>query len=107
MIKKSIIYKTAAGIEAYTEYVDSLKDRLGAAKIRVRVTRAELGNFGDHKKIAHGIIELRIDYGPGYRVYIGLHSNEAIVLLCAGDKSSQAKDVKKAMEYWDDYKRNL
>ncbi|HBB67380.1 MAG: addiction module killer protein [Elusimicrobia bacterium GWA2_56_46] len=107
MIKKSIIYKTNAGIEAYTKYVDSLKNRLGAAKIRVRVTRAELGNFGDHKKIAHGIIELRIDYGPGYRVYIGLHGNEVIVLLCAGDKSSQAKDIKKAIEYWDDYKRNL
>ncbi len=107
MIKKSIIYKTDTGIEAYTEYVDSLKDRLGAAKIRVRVTRAELGNFGDHKKIAHGIIELRIDYGPGYRVYIGLHGNEVIVLLCAGDKSSQTKDIKLATKYWDDFKRNL
>jgi len=107
MIKKSIIYKTDAGTEAYTEYVDSLKDRLGAAKIRVRITRAEFGNFGDHKKIAHGIIELRIDYGPGYRIYIGLHGNEVIVLLCAGDKSSQTKDVKKAMEYWEEYKKNL
>ncbi|MEI7480834.1 MAG: type II toxin-antitoxin system RelE/ParE family toxin [Elusimicrobiota bacterium] len=107
MIKKSIIYKTNTGIEAYTEYVDSLKDRLGAAKIRVRVTRAELGNFGDHKKIAHGIIELRIDYGPGYRIYIGLHGSEVIVLLCAGNKGGQTKDVKKAIEYWDDYKRNL
>ena len=63
MNKKSIIYKTPSGIEAYIKYVDSLKDRMGAAKIRIRVTRAELGNFGDFKKIAQGIIELRIDEG--------------------------------------------
>ncbi|MCK4936267.1 MAG: type II toxin-antitoxin system RelE/ParE family toxin [Elusimicrobiales bacterium] len=107
MKKKSIIYKTTAGIEAYVKYVDSLKDRKGAAKIRIRVTRAELGNFGDHKKIGRGIIELRIDYGPGYRVYIGLHGKELIILLCAGDKKSQTKDVKMAIKYWDDYKGTL
>ena len=107
MNKKSIIYKTTTGIEAYVKYVDSLKDRMGAAKIRLRVTRAELGNFGDHKKIGQGIIELRIDYGPGYRVYIGLQGKELIILLCAGDKKSQTKDVKTAMKYWNDYKRTL
>ncbi|MCG2724921.1 MAG: type II toxin-antitoxin system RelE/ParE family toxin [Elusimicrobia bacterium] len=107
MNKKSIIYRTTAGIETYVKYIDSLKDRIGAAKIRVRVTRAELGNFGDHKKIGHGIIELRIDYGPGYRVYIGLHGKELIILLCAGDKRSQTKDVKTAIKYWEDYKRTL
>jgi|SRR3989339_2125561 len=107
MQKRTIIYKTEAGIEAYTEYVDSLKDRIGAAKIRVRVTRSELGNFGDHRNIGQGIIELRIDYGPGYRVYIGLHGKELIILLCAGDKSSQVKDIQKAKDYWEDYKRNI
>ena len=107
MNKQSIIYKTETGVEAYTEYVDSLKDRIGAAKIRVCVTRAELGNLGDHKAIGRGIIELRIHYGPGYRVYIGLHGKELIVLLCAGDKASQAKDIQKAKDYWEDYKRNI
>ena len=107
MQNRSVIYKTEAGIEAYTEYVDSLKDRTGAAKIRMCVTRAELGNFGDHKNIGHGIIELRINYGPGYRVYIGLQGKELIILLCAGDKSRQKKDVKKAMLYWDEFKANL
>ncbi len=81
MGKKSIIYKTDTGIEPYVKYVDSLKDRKGAAKIRLRITRAELENFGDHKKIAKGVIELRIDYGPGYRIYIGLHGKELIILL--------------------------
>lgn len=104
---KDIVYKTEAGVEAYTEYVNSLKDRSAASKIRVRITRAKHGNLGDHKSIGHGVMELRINYGPGYRVYVGLHGSELIVLLCAGDKSTQAKDIKKAIGYWADYKRNL
>lgn len=104
---KDIVYRTEAGIEAYTEYLYSLKDRAAVSKIRVRVTRAKSGNFGDHKSIGHGVIELRIDYGPGYRIYVGLHGSELIVLLCAGDKSTQDKDIKKALDYWADYKRNL
>ena len=106
-MKKSVIYSTSAGVEPYTEYVDSLRDRSGAAKIRLRVTFAELGNLGDHKRIAHGVIELRINYGPGYRVYAALHGRELIVLLCAGDKSSQPKDAKKAVKYWEDFKKDL
>lgn len=104
---KDIVYRTESGIEAYTEYLYSLKDRAAVSKIRVRITRAKLGNLGDHKNIGHGVIELRINYGPGYRVYVGLHGSELIVLLCAGDKSTQAKDIKKAISYWADYKRNL
>lgn len=107
MLKRAIIYKTDHGHEPYTEYVDSLKDRRGAAKIRLRVTRAELGNFGDHKKISKGIIELRIDHGPGYRVYIGQHGQELIVLLCAGDKSSQDADIKAALKSWEEFKKAL
>ncbi|MBI5745298.1 MAG: type II toxin-antitoxin system RelE/ParE family toxin [Elusimicrobia bacterium] len=107
MKKISAVYRTAAGAEPYSDYVNSLRDREGAAKIRVRVTRAELGNLGDHKNIGRGIIELRIDYGPGYRVYVGLHGLELIVLLCAGAKCSQREDVRRAMAFWEDYKRNL
>jgi putative addiction module killer protein len=107
MKKISAVYRTAAGAEPYSDYVDSLRDRAGAAKIRVRVTRAELGNLGDHRNIGHGIIELRIDYGPGYRVYVGLHGLELIVLLCAGAKYSQREDIRRAMVFWEDYKRNL
>jgi putative addiction module killer protein len=107
MKKISAVYHTAAGAEPYSDYVDSLRDRAGAAKIRVRVTRAELGNFGDHRNIGHGVIELRIDQGPGYRVYVGLHGLELIVLLCAGDKRGQREDVRRALVFWEDYKRNL
>lgn len=106
MPRRSIIYKTATGSEPYSEYVDSLTDRQGAAKIRTRVTRAELGNLGDHRSVGRGVIELKIDFGPGYRVYLGLQGTELIVLLCAGDKDSQQKDIAKAKTYWEDYRRD-
>lgn len=105
MLRRSVIYKTPKGTEPYSEYVDSLKDRLGAAKIRLRVTRAEMGNLGDHRSVGQGVVELKIDFGPGYRVYIGLQGFQTIVLLCAGDKSSQEKDIARAKNHWDDYRR--
>ena len=105
--KRSIIYKSAKGSEPYVKYVDSLKDREGAAKIRARVTQAELGNLGDWGSVGQGVIELRIHFGPGYRVYVGLQGKELIVLLCAGDKGSQDKDIQKAMDYWNDYRRTI
>lgn len=106
MQKRSLIYKTAAGKEPYSEYVDSLKDRRGAAKIRLRVTRAEMGNLGNHRSVGQGVVELKIDFGPGYRVYIGLEGNEVIVLLGAGDKGTQEKDIAKAKSYWEEYRRS-
>lgn len=106
MQKRSLIYKTEDGTEPYADYVDALKDRQGAAKIRARVTRAELGNLGDHRRVGGGVIELRIDFGPGYRVYVGLHGTELIVLLCAGSKGSQDKDIRKAIRYWEDFRRD-
>ena len=107
MPKRAIIFKTSDGREPYTEYVDLLRDREGAAKIRLRVTRAEMGNLGNYRSVGEGVIELKINFGPGYRIYAGLHGNEVIVLLCAGDKSSQEKDISKAKSYWGNYRRNL
>ena len=105
MHKQSIVYKTASGKEPYTKYVNSLKDWKAAAKISVRVTRAELGNLGDYEGVGHGVVELKINFGPGYRIYMGLQGQELIVLLCAGDKSSQKKDIQKAIDYWNDYRK--
>lgn len=107
MIRHAIHYRTAIGAEPYIEYVNSLKDRTGASKIRTRVTRARLGNLGDHRGVGEGVVELKIDSGPGYRVYVGLFGETSIILLCAGDKSSQDKDIRTAREYWDDYRRSL
>jgi putative addiction module killer protein len=105
--RKSIIYKTAAGIEPYSEYLNALRDRRAAVKIKVRVTRAEMGNLGVHRTVGQGVIELKIDFGPGYRVYAALQGDEVIVLLCAGDKNTQDRDIAKAHDYWEDYRRCL
>lgn len=107
MEKRVVIYRTSTGNEPYTEYVESLRDRASAAKIRARVRRAGLGNLGDHRTSGQGVIELRIHDGPGYRIYIGLYGQELIVLLGAGDKDSQDKDIRRAREYWEDFKRTL
>ena len=70
-----------------------------------RVNRAKLGNLGDYRSVGAGVIELRIHFGPGYRVYAGLQGEDLIVLLCAGDKGSQSKDISKARVYWEDFRR--
>jgi len=107
MLKQITLYRTNLGVEPYADYVDTLKDSAGAAKIRIRVRRAGLGNFGDYRSVGGGVIELRIHEGPGYRVYIGLLGQEVIVLLCAGSKSTQDKDIANALNYWADYKRTI
>lgn len=71
--------------------------------IRARLDRVEAGNLGDYKAVDKGVWELRIDYGPGYRVYFGQVGTTLIVLLCGGDKSSQDEDIRQAIEYWTDY----
>ena len=71
----------------------------------MQVDRMELNLFGDARPIGDGLSELRIHFGPGYRVYFGKEGKRIILLLCGGDKSSQAKDIKQAKKYWDDHKR--
>ena len=69
----------------------------------VRIARVRTGNFGDCKSVGEDVYELRIDYGPGYRVYFGKVESTIILLLCGGDKSSQDDDIRKAKEYWRDF----
>ena len=81
----------------YAEWFDRLKDTRAKAKIAIRLDRLESGNFGDVKYF-HGIGELRIDYGPGYRVYFRRKGSVIVILLCGGDKSRQAKDIERARQ---------
>ena len=68
--------------------------------VRARLNRVRLGNFGDSKPVGGGVEELRIDFGPGYRVYYGREDSVGVILLCGGDKRTQARDILTAREYW-------
>ncbi|OQB54363.1 MAG: hypothetical protein BWX99_02102 [Deltaproteobacteria bacterium ADurb.Bin151] len=82
--------------EYFIKWFEKLKDRKARAKINVRIRRLTLGNFGDVKPLGAGISELRIDYGPGYRVYFTKKNNQAVILLAGGDKTTQKNDIQKA-----------
>lgn len=101
--QKVIIYKSKDGKCPLIEWSDSIKDKRAMQSVLARVARIRSGNFGDSKSVGSGIIELRIPYGPGYRVYFGRDDACLVVLLCGGDKSSQNKDIENAKKYWRDY----
>jgi putative addiction module killer protein len=84
--------------EIYKKWFESLKDRTARMRIDVRIRRISLGNFGDIKPVGEGISEIRIDFGSGYRVYFIQNGIEVIILLCGGDKSTQSRDIKRAVE---------
>ena len=88
-------------------WLAALRDAQARARIRARVDRLSTGNFGDCKPVGGGIVELRVDHGPGYRVYLARRGAVVVLLLCGGDKRAQAADIKRAMEYLADYERRL
>ena len=83
--------------EIFARWIDELKDVRARARVLARIERLAAGNPGDVAPVGEGVSELRIDYGPGYRVYFKQTGRELIVLLAGGDKSSQAKDIKTAL----------
>ena len=84
--------------EVYRGWINSLKDLAGRARIQVRVDRLVHGNPGNHRNLAQGVSELKIDFGPGYRVYYTKRGSRLLILLAGGDKSTQRKDILKAVE---------
>ena len=98
-------YVTADGRNPFRNWLHTLRDARARAKIRVRLNRVRLGNFGDAKPVGGGVSELVIPYGPGYRVYFARTGSTVVLLLCAGDKSTQGRDISTAKDYWLDYQR--
>ena len=96
-------YRTAEDREPFSEWLSGLRDRQAQARVLIRLERLELGNVGDCKFVGGGVSELRIDWGPGYRVYFGRDGQAVIVLICGGDKRKQDADIKKAVELWQEY----
>ena len=97
-------YKDGRGRSPYSVWLGRLKDSKAKARIILNVDKMELGMFADAKPVGGGVSELRIHFGPGYRVYFAKSGNEIYLLLCGGDKSSQIKDINRAKRYWVDYK---
>ncbi len=96
------VYTTPNGKAPFDEWVLSL-DRSTRVRVTARLGRLQNGNFGDAKSVGDGVFELRLDFGPGYRVYFGRQGTTVVVLISGGDKGTQARDIVKAKEHWRNY----
>jgi len=97
-------YLSRAGKDVFDDWLTQLADLHAQAKIASRINRVAAGNFGDCKPLRPGLYELRVDWGPGYRVYYAMIGRECVLLLCGGDKRKQSADIERASEYLRDYK---
>ena len=94
------LYLLPDGSCPFVQWLEGLRDRRARAKIKQSLDRLELGNMGDFKSVGKGVLELRINYGPGYRVYFARAGQQIVLLLCGGDKKTQNKDILKSQQYW-------
>ena len=91
------------GRTPFWDWLKGLRDMQARARIRTRLDRLAMGNWGDHRALGGGVIELKIDWGPGYRVYVGKIGNILVLLLCGGDKRTQQQDIELAKNYLKEY----
>ncbi len=105
MIEKTLIsYIDSKGKCPFEDWLSSMKDIKARAIVRSRLARVRLRNFGNCEPVGRGVLELKIYFGPGYRVYFAIENQEIVVLLCGGDKGSQSGDIQKAKAYWEDWR---
>ncbi|MBZ5509820.1 MAG: type II toxin-antitoxin system RelE/ParE family toxin [Acidobacteriia bacterium] len=97
-------YVTRTGKDVIGDWLAGLNDVQARARIAARIDRLSLGNFGDCKSLRAGVSELRIDWGPGYRLYYAALGSTCVMLLCGGDKRRQSSDINRAIQYLRDYK---
>ena len=102
--KTIIVYRTAAGKEPFTDWLNNLRDPATRRRILKRLLRLEQGHYGDFRSVGGGVNELRFFFGAGYRVYFAEDGDTLVILLCGGDKSSQRRDIQRAKAYWQEYK---
>ena len=107
VIQKTVVaYEDVNGHEPYTEWLNEWQDTQGKARIRIQLRRLAAGLYGDCEPVGAGVKELRMFFGPGYRVYFGEEANDIVVLLVGGDKSTQKQDIKTAKAYWKEYQNH-
>ena len=97
-------YYTPNGQRPFIEWLEAIQDIRTQDRIQARADRLKFGNFGDYRSVGDGVYELRLNFGPGYRIYFGQVGNTIVLLLCGGDKSSQARDIERAKTYWLQYR---
>jgi len=97
-------YRAPNGRQPFIEWSESIRDQSTQNRIDKRLERLEDGNLGDCESMGDGVFELRLHFGPGYRIYFGQIDNTFVLLLCGGDKASQARDIERAKTYWREYK---
>lgn len=100
-----VAYTDSRGRQPVNDWLIALRDAAGAERILKRIRRVRSGNLGDFKPVGGGVLELRVDVGPGYRIYFAKDGARLILLLCGGDKSTQHRDIARAQSYWQDYLR--
>ena len=98
-----LVYETKDGFVPYDDWFLGLKDTKAAQKVSKAIARIEEGNLGDVKPVGKGVMERRIFYGPGYRIYFGQDGNKVVILLTGGSKKRQNNDIDTAHRYWADY----
>ena len=98
-------YETPAGTDVFAEWISELRDQQAAARIAARIQRLALGLFGDCRPLRKGVWELRVDWGPGYRVYYAQSGERVVLLLAGGDKRTQSADVRRAIEHRQEWQR--
>jgi putative addiction module killer protein len=99
------MYVTRTGSVPFEAWLLRLRDARARARIRARLARVRLGNLGDAHPVGGGVWELRIDYGPGYRVYYAQSGTATLLMLCGGDKTTRATDIRQAQMYWTEYQQ--
>ncbi len=102
---RTVVYQRSDGVKPFPDWLDSLADKQAKARITVRVNRMAAGNFRDCKPLREGVQELRIDHGPGYRVFISRQGPVVVLLLCGSDKGNQDRAIERAIDYLNDWKQ--
>ncbi|MDE0010058.1 MAG: type II toxin-antitoxin system RelE/ParE family toxin [Candidatus Poribacteria bacterium] len=101
------IYRDENGNELFEQWLSSIRDTRTSARIDNRLKRVRLGLLGDQRSIGEGMLEFRLDFGPGYRIYFGRIGREEILLLTGGDKNSQRRDIANAKRYWQHFRESM
>ncbi len=99
------VYETPNGAQPLMDWLRELRDQKARTAIRMRLDRMQLGNFGHCEPVGEGVSEMKVDLGPGYRVYFGMIGRTIVLLLCGGDKKSQDKDIRRALDFFRDHKQ--